>query len=133
MSFLLDTDVCSMHLKRPAGLMHRFVQHAGHLHIPTIVLAELYTWAFQRQNPVPLVQSIENDLLPDLILLDFDSSCAKEFGRVRGVLLQQGIAVSRVDMLIAAVALAHNLTLVTHNTSDYRHIPGLRLDDWIKP
>jgi len=39
MSFLLDTDTCSAHLKRPAGLMHRFVQHSGGLSISTIVLA----------------------------------------------------------------------------------------------
>ena len=51
MSFLLDTDICSAHLKRPAGLMHRFVQHSGRLCLPTVVLAELYVWAYHRQNP----------------------------------------------------------------------------------
>jgi tRNA(fMet)-specific endonuclease VapC len=38
-----------------------------------------------------------------------------------------------MDLLIASVALANNLTLVTHNTADYRNIPGLRLDDWLIP
>ena len=33
MSFLLDTDTCSAHLKRPSGLMHRFMQHSGGLYI----------------------------------------------------------------------------------------------------
>jgi hypothetical protein len=32
---LLDTNICSAHLKRPAGLMHRFIQHSGRLHIPS--------------------------------------------------------------------------------------------------
>jgi len=63
----------------------------------------------------------------------FDAVCAEQFGQVRGSLSQQGIIVSRMDLLIASVALAHNLTLVTHNTADYRHIPGLRLDDWLIP
>jgi tRNA(fMet)-specific endonuclease VapC len=133
MSFLLDTDTCSAHLKRPSGLMHRFVQHSGGLYIPTIVLGELYTWAYQRQNPSPVIQRIEADLLPDVTVLGFDSDCAKEFGRLRGQLLQQGISVSRMDLLIASVALIHNLTLVTHNTADYRNVPGLRLDDWLIP
>ena len=133
MSFLLDTDTCSAHLKRPSGLMHRFVQHSGGLSIPTIVLGELYTWAYHRKNPASVIQRIENDLLPDVTVLEFDSDCAKEFGRVRGQLLQKGISVSRMDMLIAAVALFHNLTLVTHNTADYQNIPGLRLDDWLIP
>src|SRR6476660_9644382 len=118
MSFLLDTDTCSAHLKRPSGLMHRFVQHSGGLSIPTIVLAELYTWAFHRTNPNPVIQRIELDLLPNVTVLNFDSDCAREFGRVRGQLLQQGISVSRMDLMIASVALVHNLTLVTHNTAD---------------
>ncbi len=133
MSFLLDTDTCSAHLKRPAGLIHRFVQHSGGLFVPTIVLAELYTWAYHRKNPAPVLQAIGNDLLPSVSVLDFDSDCAKEFGRLRGQLLQQGISVSRMDLMIASVALTHNLTLVTHNTADYRHVPGLRLDDWLVP
>lgn len=41
MNFLLDTDTCSAHMRRPAKLAHRFIQHAGRLAIPTIVLAEL--------------------------------------------------------------------------------------------
>jgi tRNA(fMet)-specific endonuclease VapC len=133
MRFLLDTDTCSAHVKRPAGLMHRFVQHAGGLSIATIVLGELYTWAYRRTNPALVVQRIENDVLQDVTVLDFDSTCARDFGVVRGQLLQQGIAVSRMDMLIACVARVHNLTLVTHNTADYRNIPGLRLDDWLTP
>jgi tRNA(fMet)-specific endonuclease VapC len=133
MSFLLDTDTCSAHLKRPSGLMHRFIQHSGGLYIPTIVLAELYTWAYQRQNPAPVLQRIEHDLLPDVTVLDFTAACANEFGSVRGQLLQQGISVSRIDLLIASVALVHNLTLVTHNTADFQHIPGLRLEDWLIP
>jgi hypothetical protein len=36
----------------------------------------------------------------------------------------------RPDMMIASVALVHDLTLVTHNTTDFRHIPGLRTTGW---
>ncbi len=133
MNFLLDTKICSAHLKRPAGLMHRFVQHAGGLCISTIVLGELYTWAYNRKNWAEAVQRIEEDLLPDVIALDFDSPCANEFGRVRAQLLQVGISVSRLDLLIASVALVHNLTLVTHNTADFQNIPNLRLEDWLTP
>ena len=85
MSFLLDTDTCSVHLKRPSGLVHRFVQHGGGLHISTITLAELYVWAYQRLHPAKLLDQIEHELLPDIIVIDFDSNCAKEFGRVRAV------------------------------------------------
>jgi tRNA(fMet)-specific endonuclease VapC len=37
---LLDTDICSAHMRRGAGLAHRFFQHGGDIAIPSIVLAE---------------------------------------------------------------------------------------------
>jgi tRNA(fMet)-specific endonuclease VapC len=131
MSYLLDTNICSAHLKLPAGLIHRFTQHAGRLFIPSIVLGELYAWAYHREAPQPVVDRIEKDLLVDVGVLNYVS--AHEFGRVRGRLLRQGLSVSRIDLMIAAVALAHNLTLVTHNTRDYQFVPGLRLEDWLQP
>jgi tRNA(fMet)-specific endonuclease VapC len=111
--------------------MHRFIQHGGQLHIPTIVLGELYVWAYRRSDPDPVVKRIEDDPLPDVTVLDFDSNCAKCFGNIRGESLTRGYSQSRLDLMIACVALVHDLTLVTHNTRDYLNIPGLRLDDWL--
>ena len=133
MDSLLDTNICSAHLKRPAGLMHRFVQYSGRLYIPTIVLGELYAWAYKRSQPGcdHLIHLIEDDLLRDLMVLEFDSGCAREFGRIRGELIRRGDDRAGVDLLIASVALYHDLTLVTNNTADFRHIPDLRLVDWL--
>lgn len=72
-------------------------------------------------------------LLQEVSILDFDAACALEFGKLRGELLQQGLKVPVADLMIASVALVHNLTLVTHNTADYQNIPGLRVDDWLAP
>ena len=119
-------------MRRPAQLAHRFIQHTGGLAIPSIVLAELYAGAYKHPNP-PLLLKLITDLQHEVNVLDFDSACAEQFGQVRGTLLQQGITVIRVDLLIASVALVHNLTMVTHNTKDHQNIPGLRLDDWLTP
>ena len=132
MTFLLDTNVCSAHMRRPGGLAHRFLQHSGQLAIPTIVLAELYAGAHRHPNPTRLLSLIA-DLLQEVAVLDFDTAYAEQFGKIRGGLLQQGISMNTVDLMIASVALVHNLTLVTHNTVDFRNIPGLRLDDWLAP
>src|SRR5438093_8745960 len=132
MTHLLDTDTCSGHMRRPGGLAHRFIQYAGGLAMATVTLAELYAGAYKWPRPARLLALI-HDLLQDLAVLDFDATCAEQFGRVRGSLLQQGIQVPTADLMIASVALTHNLTLVTHNTADYRNIPGLRLDDWLIP
>jgi len=132
-SFLLDTDICSVHLRRPSGLTHRFIQYAGRLHISTVVLGELYAWAYFRHNPTRLLTMIEEELLPDVHVLPYDDRCAWEFGRLRGILRPRGVSVSTADLMIAAVALVHDLTLVTHNTSDFQSIPGVRLRDWLAP
>ncbi len=132
MTFLLDTDTCSAHMRRPSQLAHRFIQYTGSLAMPTIVLAELHAGAHKHPNPAKLLSLIA-DLRAEVAVLDFDSACAERFGQVRGTLLQKGITVSRMDLLIASVALVHDLTLVTHNTADYQNIPGLRLEDWLIP
>ena len=132
MSHLLDTNICSAHFRRPGGLAHRFIQYGGGLFVPTVVLGELYSGAYHTGNPAPLLAKIA-DLINDVQVLDFDHDCAEQFGRVRGVLLQQGVSVPTADLMIAAVALVHDLTLVTHNTADFQKIPRLRLDDWLLP
>ena len=133
MSFLLDTNVLSAHFRRPAGLAHRFFQYSGRLYTSSIVLAELFVWAHNRPDPARLLDGIEALLFREVSLLDFDRECANEFGRIRIQLRRSGIEVPSVDLMIASVALVYDLTLVTNNTKDFQHIPGLRLDDWLTP
>ena len=130
MSHLLDTNICSAHFRLPGGLAHRFLQHTGRLFVPTVVLGELYAGAHHVEDPTPLLQKIA-DLLEDVQVLDYDHACAKRFGEVRGPLLRQGISIPTADLMIGAIALVHDLTLVTHNTADFKNVPNLRLDDWL--
>lgn len=131
MKYLLDTNICSAHMRRPAQLAHRFVQYLDHLAVPTIVLAELYTGAYKHPATGRLLGLIE-ELLEEVDVLDFDAACAQQFGRLRGDSLRAGSPFSSVDLMIAAVAIEHDLTLVTHNTRDFENIPGVRLEDWLK-
>jgi tRNA(fMet)-specific endonuclease VapC len=132
MNFLLDTDTCSAHMRRPAKLAHRFIQYSGQLAISSISLAELFAGAYKHSQTNRLLALI-GDLLQEVQVVSFDAICAERFGQVRGALLRQGIVVPTTDLLIASAALVHNLTLVTHNTVDFQQIPGLRLDDWLIP
>ena len=67
----------------------------------------------------------------DVKVLEFTTDCAREFGRIRGDSLLKGICFNKMDLLIAASAIVHDLTLVTHNTQDFRNIPNLHLEDWV--
>src|SRR5262245_6912816 len=99
MSFLLDTNICSNYLVRPVNLAHRFVQYAGRLSVPTIVLAELYFWAYNRPNPVPFLTAIET-FRGEVDILGFDESCARMFGQLRSILRPLGVTVPPMDLLI---------------------------------
>lgn len=83
-------------------------------------------------QPVPILIGIQ-DLRKDVGLLDFDESCAEEFGKLRGWLKRHGGPRNPVDLMIAAVALVYDLSLVTHNTQHFQNIPRLRLEDWLTP
>lgn len=133
MSFLLDTNILSAHLRRPSGLAHRFLQHSGRLYTSSIVLAELFVWAHNRPDPTKFLRAIDELLFQEVTLLDYDRDCANEFGKTRIELRRNGIEVPTIDLMIASVALVHDLTLVTHNTKDYQNIVRLRTEDWLIP
>ena len=133
MSFLLDTNILSAHLRRPSGLAHRFIQHSGRLYTSSVALAELFVWAYKKSDPRPFIEQIDDLLDEEVRLLDFDRESANEFGRVRIDLRRQGIEVPTPDLMIGSVALIYDFTLVTHNVVDYRRIPGLHIEDWLSP
>jgi tRNA(fMet)-specific endonuclease VapC len=103
------------------------------LYVSSVALAELYVWAFGKPDPASTLAAIDVLLRDEVNRLDFDDDCARRFGQMRAELLRSGWGVNPVDLLIASVALVYDLTLVTHNTADFRSIPGLRLEDWLTP
>jgi tRNA(fMet)-specific endonuclease VapC len=65
------------------------------------------------------------------VVLDFDRQCSARFGQVQSEMLGQGTVVNPVDLMIAASALVHDLTLVTHNTKHFQAVSDLRVVDWL--
>lgn len=131
MRFLLDTNICSAYMRRPARLAHRFDQHFDQLAKSTIVLAELFSGAFKHDDPTRFLRLIRG-LLTEVRVLDFDSACAMQFGHLEGTLVREGTPVPELDLMIASVALVHDLTIVTHNTKDFQRVPNLRIEDWLE-
>jgi len=133
MSFLLDTNICSVYLKTQGCLAHYFLQYNGGLFISTVALGELTTWAYRRADSGKLLRSIRDDLLIDIQILAYEEDAAWLFGKLRAGMLNSGIVVNPVDLMIAAIAIQHDLTLVTHNTKHFNAVPGLRIVDWLEP
>lgn len=130
MKFLLDTNICSAHLRRPGGLAHRFIQHTGQLAIPSLVLGELLAGAHRHPEPAQLLRGID-DLVLEVGVLAFDERCARRFGAVRAEQYKTGRPAGPVDAMIAAVALVHDLTLVTGNVKHFEMVAGLRIENWL--
>ena len=130
MSFLLDTDTCSAHMKGNAKVIQRFLQYAGRLYISVIGLGELYTWTLRAKAPAKRAQNLL-DFLKGVDVLDVTPEIAQQFGAIRAGLMDRGLPTPDLDLLHAATALHHGLTMVTHNVADFANIPGLTIVDWM--
>ena len=132
MSFLLDTDVCSAYLKDHPLVVARVMMHYGGLSVSAVTVGELMTWTNRAKAPPSrMVKAL--DFLAGCRVIEIDRPVAETFGRIRAELLDEGRTVGELDLLNAAVALEHHLTVVTHNVADYRDVPGLSLADWMEP
>ena len=96
----------------------------------TITIGELYTWV-RRANASPRRYVKLQELLQEVTILPVDFAVAEKFGEIRAALLDTGSRCPEMDLLIGATALVHDLTVATHNTTDFRSIPGLRITDWL--
>lgn len=83
-------------------------------------------------QPEPQCQKNVMEFIDSMDIIDVDLAVALEFGKRRGALLDAGTPMPDIDALLAATALHFNLTLVTHNTSDFSAVPNLRLADWMQ-
>jgi tRNA(fMet)-specific endonuclease VapC len=62
--------------------------------------------------------------------LVFDDRSAEEYGKVRANLAAQGLMIGPNDLMIAAIALANKLIVVTHNIAEFGRVTGLTVEDW---
>lgn len=132
MSYLLDTDFSSHFLRGNQRAFSKVVQHAGRLFISAVTVAELQTWVYRSPAPELRAKAL-TEFLNEVGVLDFDSSIAETFGRVRARQLATGELTPTFDLQIAATAITHQFTLVTCNARDFTRVPGLTFVDWLAP
>lgn len=130
MSYLLDSDTISAHLKCPNAIAKFLLQYMGRVSVSVFSLGEIMTWAHRRSAPPTRLLAIQQ-LFDDLEVLPATPQIAEEFGRLRAQMLDAGHPTPEMDLWIAATAIHHDLVLVTHNTRHFAHLPGLKLEDWL--
>ena len=62
--------------------------------------------------------------------ISFESQAAIAYARIRYDLEKEGKSIGPNDLIIAAVVLANQGTLVTHNVNEFSRVPGLLIEDW---
>ena len=129
MAYLLDTNTVIVLLNDTTSktALRARRENPGDVAISVIVIHELYYGAFRNRRAAQNAAVI--DAL-QFVVLDFDKEDARQAGEVRALLASRGTPIGAYDVLIAGLAMERNLILVTHNTREFRRVPGLRLEDW---
>lgn len=114
--YLLDSNVCIMYLKGKAeGIKVKLDSlRREQIAVCAVVKGELLYSAMGSNNPVKAL-NLHRAFLSQFVSLPFDDSCAEVYGRIRKHLASQGKPIGANDLLIASIAVANNLVLVTHN------------------
>lgn len=133
MKYLLDTNTCIgwLRLSHPKLVMRIKQETPTDLTICSIVVSELM-YGVQRALPVHQANNRRkiDQLRLQFISLPFDDAAAEACGIVRAYLASSGTPIGPNDLLIASIALANKLILVSHNTSEFARVPGLVIEDW---
>jgi predicted nucleic acid-binding protein len=124
---LLDTDTYSEVLKAVnatvAGNAAMYRQHHGIYTLSVITVMEIVQ-GYQRVQNTRRLQAFLSTIASEEVL-PFDQAAAELAGRIAGDLERTGQPIGRADPMVAAIALAQGLELVTGNTSHYQRVQQL--------
>ncbi|QFS52104.1 type II toxin-antitoxin system tRNA(fMet)-specific endonuclease VapC [Nostoc sphaeroides] len=131
MRYLLDTNVCARYLNGRSLLIRERLRltNVKEIAVCSVVKSELFYGAMRSNNPTRTLAR-QQEFLNLFVSLPFDDSTALVYGRIRAELLASGTPIGPNDFQIAAIALTHSLTLVTHNTREFSRVSGLVTEDW---
>jgi tRNA(fMet)-specific endonuclease VapC len=128
MKYLLDTNVFIHAAKNAGHVRQELAKHPPtRLATSVITLAELLYGAAKSADPRKTASDWLEVLAP-YHLVEFDKASAIEHPHLRFQLKHQPIG--ERDLLIASMAVAHKLTLVSHNLAEFQRVPGLHCEDW---
>lgn len=133
MSFMLDTDTCIHIIKhRPTALQTKLGKiSVGEIAVSSVVVAEL-AYGIEHSARKSHNRQALDEFLGHIVLEDWPTEAAWEYGRIRSHLRRKGTPIGAMDLLIAAHALYAGATLVTGNTREFRRVPRLTVENWIQ-
>jgi tRNA(fMet)-specific endonuclease VapC len=129
--YLLDTNACIRILNNSSNELVARVRWRSpiEIHLCSIVKAELIYGAYHSDRVAGNLRLLDRFFEP-YVSLPFDDLCSDAYGRIRSDLARIGRPIGPNDLMIAATAVANDLTLVTANTREFGRVAGLMLEDW---
>lgn len=125
--FLLDTNAAIAYIAQEESLF-RLLEGAEVVFIPSNVLGELFYGAEKSGRVIANRREVETFSMSGSIL-NCDTGSARQYGRIRQMLRAKGKQIPQNDTWIAAMALQHNLTLITKD-HHFNEVDGLPLQNW---
>jgi len=128
---MLDTNICIYLMKNyPPEVAARFAQYyVGEVVISAITLAELEYGVACSGDKAAHNQAALDILMEDIAVAPFDAGAAGAYGPVRWATRNRKR--DALDKLIAAHAIALDVTLVTNNEADFSDYSGLNIENWV--
>lgn len=129
--YLLDTNIAIYVIKRrPLAALALFNEHAGHMAVSSITLAELLHGAEKSNAPARSLAVVE-DFCSRLEVLSYGPKAAQHYGSIRAALEKQGQPIGVNDLHIAAHARSEGLILVSNNLREFERVEALQLANWV--
>lgn len=130
--YLLDTNIVIYFMKNQYHRLTEklFSYNPTDLLISSITIFELEYGAEKSRWGVKTRNRLAMFLAP-FTTLPFDTADTVMAGKIRGYLEKNGQKIGPYDIQIAAQAVAHEITIVTHNTSEFKRVPGIKRD-WVE-
>ena len=130
--FLLDTNICiyAINGRHPRLTKKLLSVHPSEILVSSITVGEM-EYGAAKSHWGERTRQIMHAFLANYDTLPFTEQDAALFGAFRAQLEAAGITIGVLDVMIAALGVANNLTVVTHNTREFIRIPGIKLEDWV--
>ena len=131
LSHLLDTSVYCQPIKpRPLAAVRERWTELGDDALAISVLCEAEILYGLELKQSERLSALYNSLLKGrLRVLPIDSGVARHFAALKSGARRNGLSPSDFDLLIAATARAHNLTLATLNIRHFEGL-GINVENW---
>ena len=131
MSYLLDTNICIRYLNgQSVSIKARLEQlRPEDITLCSVVKAELLYGAAKSRIGERTLERLHR-FFSTFTSLSFDDSAAAAYGTIRADLEKRGVPIGPNDLMIAAIAVASDSILVTHNTREFGRILNLKHEEW---